>query len=248
MQNEASRIANRIEGNLVEYICPNCGGYLTGEGIFRAFLPLVDHLITELCLAELRELSQPFIGNSLTGGLWFRDPDTGDVVFGLSGYDPDSPEWKRFLKPREKLLPQAKAFLPDIADWLEKALKTIEGLSSLGRSSLFVADRLVSFVRALPPEFADQKEYLRRFEEKLKETGMDTKWEGCSPGRAAFVGASLAGARWDLTPSTSRELVRQERLKLRAERFKKIGIVDPHRWWDPDLPFSPTLEERNGNY
>jgi|SRR5215469_3905966 len=161
MQNEEDRVAKRIESNLVEYICPGCGGHLTGDGIFLAFLPFVDHLIRHLCFRELPELSQPFIGNTLTGELWFRNPDTDEVIFGLPEYDPGSRVWKRFLKPKEKLLSQAKFFLPDVADWLEGALATVEGLQCLEKSSLFVADQLATFVRAMPPAFDDQKQHLK---------------------------------------------------------------------------------------
>ena len=233
MRNEGTPIAKRIEGNLVEYICPNCGGYYALIGVYRAFLPLVDHLITALCFAELRELTQPFQGTA-KGELWFRNPDTYAVIPGLPEYEPDSLPWKRFLKKGEKLLPQARVFLPDVADWLAKALASVEGLNDIERSGLFAADQLLSLVRALGPEFADQQEYLLKFEERLKETGMDPKWRGRSKKRAAFVARSMAGARWGLTPSSSREIVRQERKKLREERLKKIGIVHSHRWWDPD--------------
>lgn len=125
-------------------------------------------------------------------------------------------------------------FLPDIADWLQKALAPIKELSSIERGSLFAADQLVALVKALPSEFGDQKQYLLKFEERLKDTGMDQRWQGTSTKRAAFVAGSMAGARWGLTPSSSREMVRLERLKLTGQRLKKIGIVDWYRWWDPD--------------
>jgi len=80
------------------------------------------------------------------------------IIFGLPEYQPNPRAWKRFLKRKEKLLPQAKAFLPDIAGWLEKALKPIEALRFLERGSLFVADQLAGLVRAMPSEFDDQKQ------------------------------------------------------------------------------------------
>ena len=145
-----------------------------------------------------------------------------------------SSAWKRFLKRKERLLPQAKFFLPDLADWLEKALTTVEGIQALEASSLFVADQLLSLVATLSSEFDEQKQYFLEFAETLKETAMDPKWQGSWPGRSGFVAASMADARWDLTPSSSREMVRQERLKQRGQRLRNIWIAHPHRWWDAD--------------
>jgi len=98
------------------------------------------------------------------------------VIHGLPEYDPDSPAWKRFLKKGEKLLPQARVFLPDIADWLEKALESIELLNSIAQSDVLVAEQLVNLVQALPAEFQEPRGYLLKHEEKLKDTGMDPKW------------------------------------------------------------------------
>jgi hypothetical protein len=230
MQNEEQPIAKRRQGNLVEYGCRLCGDY-DREGVFYAFLPFVDHLIGDLCLRQLRELSQPFHGPN--DEAWYRNPDTFDVIHGLPGYEPDSPPWKRFLKRGEKLLPQAKLFLPDIADWLGKALDSIEPLNSIAQSDVLVAEKLIKFSQELAPEFQEQREYLLKCEKKLKDVGMDPKWPRLRGRQASFVGESMAGARWRLTPSSSRELVRQIRLNSRGPTLRILNIRQERYWWEP---------------
>ncbi|MGB2890728.1 MAG: hypothetical protein WBC04_23795 [Candidatus Acidiferrales bacterium] len=225
-----SHVAKRKEANLVEYTCRPCGGYDL-LGVFHAFLPFIDHLIGHLCLQELRELSQPFPGAD--GGAWFRNPDTFEVIRGLPLYEPDSPAWRRFLKKSEKLLPQASVFLPDVADWLERALASIGQLNSITQSDLFVAEQLVELVQALPPEFQEQREYLLKHKENLKDTGMDPKWLK-RPGRQVeFVAGSMAGARWKLTPSSSRELIRKRRRNPRGPTLRTLKIRKERYWWEP---------------
>src|SRR6266849_10187692 len=66
MENEQQPIANRISPTLVEYVCPKCGWYdLTG--VFREFLPFVDHLIQDYCFKYHPMLSQP--GRTVRCGL-----------------------------------------------------------------------------------------------------------------------------------------------------------------------------------
>jgi hypothetical protein len=230
MQNEEQPVAKRRAGNLVEYTCRLCGGYDL-EGVFHAFLPFIDHLIGHLCLRQLRELSEPLHGAN--DEAWFRNPDTFDVIPGLPLYEPDSPPWKRFLKKGEKLLPQAKVFLPDIADWLGKALDSIEPLNSIGQSDVLVAEQLIKLSQELNPEFQEQRDYLLNNEEKLKDVGIDPKWPK-RPGRqATFVRESMAGARWTLTPSSSRELVRQIRRNSRGPTLRILEIREERYWWEP---------------
>jgi hypothetical protein len=230
MQNEEQPIAKRRQGNLVEYICRQCGDY-DREGVFYAFLPFIDHLIGHLCLEQLRELSQPFHGAN--DEAWYRNPDTFDVIPGLPLYEPESLPWKRFLKKGEKLLPQAKVFLPDIADWLGKALDSIEPLNSILQSDVLVAEQLIQLSQGLTPEFQEQREYLLKCEEKLKDVGKDPKWPRLRGRQASFVGKSMAGARWKLTPSTSRELVRQIRRNPRGPTLRILNIRQERYWWEP---------------
>jgi hypothetical protein len=230
MQNEEPPVAKRIQPNLIEYTCPRCRGYDL-EGVFYAFLPLVDHLIQHLCLDQIRELSEPLHGAN--DEAWFRNPDTFEVIHGLPLYEPDSPPWKRFLKKGEKLLPQARLFLPDIANWLGKALDSIEPLNSIAQSDVLVAEQLTKLSQGLTPEFQEQREYLLKSEEKLKDVGMDPKWPRLPGRQARFVADSMAGARWKLTPSTSRELVRQIRRNPRSPTLRILNIRQERYWWAP---------------
>src|SRR6266851_504354 len=178
MENEQQPIANRISPTLVEYVCPKCGWYdLTG--VFREFLPFVDHLIQDYCFKYHPMLSQPLIQPN--GTVWFRKPGTYDLILGLPRYSPDS------------------------ADWIAVALITLEELRSLQRSEIPTAEKLVSLVRSLNEEFQDQRNYLLNYEENLKEAGMDPKWLGKQGNQASFAARSMAGARWKLTSSSSRD-------------------------------------------
>jgi hypothetical protein len=230
MPNEDEPVAKPKEGSLVEYICPVCGGWDRGCEVYYAFLPFIDHLIRDLCIVQHARLKQPFL---VGDRIWYRIPDTDEILYGLPPYEPNSREWKKLLDKGQKILPQAKLFLPDIADWLEKVLLPIEALNSIEKSDLSVAEQLVKLVQALPPEAQEQREYLLQHEETLKETGMDPKWLG-GPGRqAGFVARSMAGARWSLTPSSSRELIRQVRRTPRVQALQTIGINKEGRWWEP---------------
>ncbi len=95
--------------------------------------------------------------------------------------------------------------MPDIADWIAVALITLEELRSLQRSEIPTAEKLVSLVRSLNEEFQDQRNYLLNYEENLKEAGMDPKWLGKQGNQASFAARSMAGARWKLTSSSSRD-------------------------------------------
>jgi hypothetical protein len=230
MPNELEPVAKRKEGNLVEYVCPLCGGWDALCEVYHEFLLFIDHLIRDLCIVEDPRLNRPVVvGNDV----WFVNPGKNEVICGLPAYHPNSPRWKELLEKGQKIPPQARFFLPDIADWLEKALVPIEGLSSIEKSDLFAADQLFRFVQALPPEFQEQREYLLKYEERLKDTGTDPKWLG-TPGRqAGFVAHSMAGARWGLTTSTSREMIRQTNPTLRREALRTIRIQERGRWWEP---------------
>ena len=149
-----SQSPKRTEGNLVGYVCPVCGGWDRLCAVYRAFLPFVDHLIQDLCLKMHPKLQQPFLVDNY---LWFRIPDRDEIIHGLPRYEPNSLDWKRLLEKGEKILPQAKLFLPDIADWLEKALTLIEQLNSIVQSDLLVAEQLVELVKGSPDEFQEQR-------------------------------------------------------------------------------------------
>jgi hypothetical protein len=98
--------------------------------------------------------------------IWYQLPESNEIICGLPPYDLDSEEWRRLLQYRQKILPQGRFFLLDIADWFEKALSSQEQISSITTSDLFAADQLVQLVQALAPEFQEQREYLLRFQRR----------------------------------------------------------------------------------
>ncbi len=107
------------------------------------------------------------------------------------------------------------------------ALITLEELRSLQRSEIPTAEKLVSLVRSLNEEFQDQRNYLLNYEENLKEAGMDPKWLGKQGNQASFVARSMAGARWKLTSSSSREMIRSVNETEREDAFLKLKIPKP---------------------
>jgi hypothetical protein len=169
----------------------------------------MDHLIEDLSVLEHPLLKNSrIVGGPLGYDRWYQLP-SGEMICGLPRYEPGSPIWAKLLEKGQKILPQAKLFLIDIADWLEKALLSLESLNSITTSSLFAADQLIKAVETLKPEFQEQKDYLSNFPDILRDIGMDPKWLA-SPGRqAGFIARSFAGARWKLSPSSSREMIRQ---------------------------------------
>jgi|SRR5215469_3704624 len=231
MQNDFEPVANRDTAGFVFYVCQACGGYQTLIGASDKFLPFIDHLISDLALLEHRKLQNPrHVGDQI----WYQLPETNEIICGLPPYNPDAEEWKRLLEDGRKILPQATFFLLDIADWLEKALSSLEGLDGLGKSDVLTAKQVVKLVQRLTPEFQEQREYLLNYEEKLKDTGMDPKWL-TGPGRqAGFIARSMAGARWRLSPSSSREMIRQMEQNPRGPSLRKLKIRKEHRWWEPE--------------
>jgi hypothetical protein len=231
MQNEFEPVANRDEAGFVQYVCQLCGGYRTLIGASTKFLPFIDHLIRDLALLENPKLREPrLVGDQI----WYQLPESNETIWGLPAYDPDSAEWKRLLANRQKILRQAMFFLLDIADWLEKALSPLGGLACLGTSDLLTAEQVVKLVKTLTPEFQEQRDYLLHYEEKLKDTGMDPKWLTGPDRQADFIARSMAGARWDLSPSSSREMIRQMARNARGESLRKLKIQAERRWWEPE--------------
>jgi len=231
MQNEFEPVANRNEAGFVQYVCQLCGGYRTLTGASTEFLPFIDHLIGDLALLEHPKLKNPrLVGDQI----WFQLPSTNEMLCGLPPYNADSEEWKRLLDSGRKILPQAQFFLIDIAEWLENALSSLEALNSIAKSDLLAAEEIVKLVRTLPPEFQEQREYLLNYEEKLKDTGMDPKWLTGSGRQAGFIARSMAGARWGLSPSSSREMIRQMEQNPRGPSLRKLKIQDERRWWEPE--------------
>jgi len=138
---------------------------------------------------------------------------------------------------RRKVADEAKGLLSVVGDWLEQALTTFSEVKSIVTSDLKVAQDLVSFVRRLPDGFREQRDYLLQHQERLQETGMDPKWPRKAGGQIRFVAESMAGAEWNLRPSTSREFIRQQKPRKGA-----ISGV-PQRWWDPASRAAGSEEE-----
>ena len=231
MQNEFEPVAKRNAGGVVQYVCQGCGGYQTLIGASDKFLPFIDHLIGDLALLEHPKLQSP---RRVGDQIWYQIPESNELICGLPPYNPASEEWKRLLEDGQKILPQAKFLLLDIADWLEKALASLEGLDSIATSDVLTAERVVQLVRTLMEEFQEQREFLLNYEEKLKDTGMDPKWLTRRGRQAGFIARSMAGARWDLSPSSSREMIRQTEQNPRGPSLRKLKIQGERRWWEPE--------------
>jgi hypothetical protein len=229
MQNEENGAAKPKEASFGGYVCPLCGGWDGLGEVFPDFLPFIDHLIGDLCLLQRRELSQPKINHD--GEVWFINPDTNGLIPGLPAYEPQSAEWHRFLKKGEKILPQAKIFLLDVADWLETALVSIGEIGTIVQSDLLAAGRLIKLLETLAPEFREQREYLLGHVQKMTETATDVKWPR-RPGRQfEFVAMCMAGARWNLAPLGSREIIRKFKLNPRGPSLRRLGIQGERYWW-----------------
>ena len=207
MANQQERSAKNEEG-VFWRTCPICCRGNAASPRFNTFLPLIKHL------------TEHFVD-------WEKVPsaDTGDVF--LSSQRP----------PKQKIPPRATLLLAMVADWLERALQAFPEINSINTSDLKVADQLVSLSARLPDRFEEQRKYLQKHKDKLRDTGMDPKWSR-KPGRQIrFVAESMAGADWDLTPSVSREYIRETKTRKSA-----IPGVD-QRWWHATVEGSTSERE-----
>jgi len=100
---------------------------------------------------------------------------------------------------------------------------------SLINSAAKVADQLVDLVGKLPEQFAEQRAYFLEHEDRLKDTGMDPKWPRRRGSQVGFIAQSMAGAKWGLSPGSSREYVRQVQPK-KSPRVPRVimrgGLTD----------------------
>ena len=138
---------------------------------------------------------------------------------------------------KRKVADEAKGLLSVVADWLEQALTNFSEINSIVTSDLKVAEELVGLARRLPDNFREQRDYLLKHQGRLKETGMDPKWPRKAGSQIRFVAESMAGAEWNLSPSTAREFIRQQK-----PRKGTIPAV-PQRWWDPSSTSSDKEEK-----
>jgi hypothetical protein len=231
MVNEREPIAKMLENGQIEYSCPICGGWDLGCEVYGSFLPFIDHLIRDLCVLQHPMLRHPRIVND---EIWYQIPGTTRLLPGLSAYDPASPDWKELLGNRRKIHTQAEVFLPDIGDWLERALIEIKELNEIKTSDVFAAERLFSLVEKLDGRLKEQKNYLLEYKHVLNQTGTDPKWLAKAGNQARFVADSMAGARWRLTTSSSREMIRVASPSERKSAFAALKIPFRRFWWNPE--------------
>jgi hypothetical protein len=231
MSNQEEPAAKPTAGSLVEYVCPPCGGWDQLCAVFSAFLPFIDHLIDDLFCVQHGKRGRLFVSESR---VWYRDTEKNQLIAGLPPYRPDAREWKQLLEKCQKILPQAKVFLLDVADWLEKALSSVEGLEALRTSDLLTVEELARLIQTLSSAYGEQRVYLLGYPERLEQTGTDPKWLA-RPGRqAGFVARSMAGARWDLSPSSSREMLRLMERNPRGKILRTLKIEGERFWWDEE--------------
>jgi len=126
---------------------------------------------------------------------------------------------------KRKVAPGTKDLLPSVADWLQEALMTFPEINRIVTSDVKVAEQLVGFARRLSDNFREQREYLLKHQDRVRETGMDPKWLRKPGSQVRFVAESLAGAEWNLTPSTSREFIREYKPR------KSAVPTHDQRWW-----------------
>jgi hypothetical protein len=214
MENQAEEAANR-EAQESWRKCPICGQE------FKDFLPLIKHLEGH------SRLQSQMVKVELGAKDYLARKIAGEFLPSLQGTGADR---RRGPLPsgvsKRKVADEAKGLLSVVADWIEQALTTFPEINSMVTSDLKVAEELVGLVRQLPDAFQEQRDYLLKRQERLKETGMDPKWPRKAGSQIRFVAESMAGAEWDLSPSTSREFIRQQKPRKGA-----IPAV-PQRWWD----------------
>jgi hypothetical protein len=181
-------------------------------------------------------MEHPMLQNPriVDGEVWYQLPGTARLLAGLPNYSPEYPEWKELLEERRKIHPQAELFLPDISDWLEYALISLEELNAIRKSSIITAEILLTLVGTLDKKYEEQKEYLMEQKDKLEQTGIDPKWLAKPGNQARFVAHSMAGARWGLTTSSSREMIRIASKSQREAAFEKLKIPPRRFWWLPE--------------
>ena len=192
--------------------CPVCAQE------FQDFLPLIKHL------EEHRRRESQRIKIELGADDYLRKAIAREF---FQGTETD----KNILRPtggaaKRKFAADAKGLLVAVADWLQEALMTFSDINSLLTSDVKVAERLAGFASRLPDVFREQRDYLLKHREQLQETGMDPKWPRKAGSQIRFVAESMAGAEWNLTPSTSREFIREHKPRKSA-----IPAQD-QRWWE----------------
>ena len=186
--------------------CPLCGEGGTQSPPLGGFLPLIHHLV-EHETGGLRP-------NSIPIQVWDPLDDFREQI--------GEPRPVLDAKTCERMLVKAaRKFLPSIADWLGQALEGLPELAAIQDAGIPTVERLGRLARSLPVQFKEQKTYLLQHEEALRDTGQDPKWPRTMGTQAKFVSESMAGAEWNLSPTTSREYVRRAKPRARSLRDKR---------------------------
>jgi len=137
--------------------------------------------------------------------------------------------WDILEVPKRKIAAEAQVLLIFVADWLQEALATYPELNDITTSNLKVADQLVNLVGKLPEQFAEQRAYFLQYEDRLRDTGMDPKWPRRRGSQVGFIAQSMAGAKWGLSPTSSREYLRQVQPKKKSTSptlTMRAGLID----------------------
>ncbi len=141
--------------------------------------------------------------------------------------------------PKGKIADKA-GLLVVVSLWLQEALAACPELNNIRTSDLKVADQLVDLVRTLPDDFAEQRAYLMQHQDRLREVGMDPKWLRRPGSQVGFVADSMAGAKWGVPPSSSREYIRRFNPKTKSMNrgvAARAGLLDDlvkeGAWWNP---------------
>jgi hypothetical protein len=205
--------------------CPICVRNNATSPEFKEFLSLIEHMETHLQAEPQPVRRKP--------GAYLTEADLLAFMHG----------WEILEVPRRRIAPKAQVLLIPVADWLQEALATCPEINDILTSNLKVADQLVDLVGKLPEQFAEQRAYFLKYQDRLKETGMDPKWLRRPGGQVTFVAESMAGAKWGLSPSSSREYVRQVQPKKKSTSptlAMRAGLTDDlvkeRTWWKPNTP------------
>jgi len=245
MKNEDEAAAKHSEGYFGKYKCQCC----RPPAQFDLFLPFIDHFALHEYMSKREPPEMP---PDMDDSLWChleamrRNPGKAPhLVEPLPPYAVSPFAWREPTKgPPPKVFPEQKRFLPYVAGWLENALESLPALNNITESSVLVAEQILDLVKELSQEFQEQRDYLLQHQHTLEETGKDPKWLREAGSQSRFVAGSMAGTRWGLTPSTSREFIRQERLKAGTSKMLQqepgdVSFADPDsmrregRWWEP---------------
>ena len=211
MQNQEEKAAKKGE-QLFWRKCPICAKEC------KDFLPLIKH-IEEHCRRESQAVKIEL------GAEDYLQKEIAREFFPFSrGAEADKRSSGRASK--RKFAADAKVLLLAVADWLQEALMTFKEINMLLTSDLKVAEQLVGIANRLPDNFREQRDYLLKYRDRLEETGMDAKWPRKAGSQIRFVAESMAGAEWNLTPSTSREFIREYKPR------KSAIPAQNQRWWE----------------